>query len=252
MRAGWFMPEERLGPKARWWARTALTNLKFRGVFLPAVGRAAHDEDCLKLHFPSPMNVSNHPSPTAEAADFSEITYVVDAEDRLVRVSPEWADFAAQNGGDGLEPDAVVGRVLWDFFYDELTQKLYRDVLAHVRAGAATHLVLRCDGPERRRLIEMTVTRLDDGSVEFKNVLLAAKMRPEQKLFNHTTPRTAERVKVCSWCDRVKSGPDNWSEVEKAMEELQLVGAAALPAVQPTVCPVCAAKVCHLLADPGV
>jgi hypothetical protein len=181
--------------------------------------------------------------------DFREITYVVDAQDRLVAVSPEWSDFAVHNDGAELSPEQVKGRSLWEFIADETTQELYRAVLARVRTGPPADLVLRCDAPERRRLIEMEVTPQPEGQVAFKTVLLAAKDRPEQRLLNRTTPRTQQHVMVCSWCDRVSVGRDEWLEVEPAMERLGLDGAEELPRVEPVVCAQCYAKVMEILAQ---
>ncbi|MCE9610201.1 MAG: hypothetical protein K8R23_08320 [Chthoniobacter sp.] len=181
--------------------------------------------------------------------DFTEISYTIDPQDHLLTVSSEWVDFALKNHGDGLTPEYVKGRSLWDFITDEPTRELYEAVLAHVRSGPTTDLVLRCDAPERRRLIEMTVTLLADGNVEFKTVLLASKPRIAQRLFDRDTPRTARHLMVCSWCDKVSVGVDKWFEVEAAMEYLHLTGEAELPIIEPVVCPECYARVMEIISD---
>lgn len=180
--------------------------------------------------------------------DFSEISYVVDAKDHLVSVSQEWTEFALKNDGCEILPDEIVGRSLWDFITDDPTRELYEAVLEHVRRGEKEDFVLRCDAPERRRLIEMTVTRRPDGNVEFKTVLLASKPRAMQPLFARSTPRNGERVLVCSWCDMVNVDVDKWFEVEAAMEYLHLSDAPDLPRVESVVCPACYAKVMEILA----
>jgi len=179
---------------------------------------------------------------------FSEISYVIDAQDRIVSIGPEWTEFAQQNGGAELTPDKIIGHPLWKFIDDQPTRELYHEVLAHVREGAETELVLRCDSPEKRRLIRLVVSQLPDYAVGFKAVLLSSKSRPAQRLFDCSTPRTAARVMVCSWCDRVHHGKDEWVEVETAMECLNLVDATELPQLKPVVCPSCYAKVIETLA----
>ena len=181
--------------------------------------------------------------------DFTELSYIIDAQDRLVRVCSQWLEFALKNHGEGLAPDHVEGRSLWDFITDEPTRELYQAVLAHVRSGPTTDLVLRCDAPERRRLIEMIVTLLPDGNVEFRTVLLASKPRAAQRLLDKDTPRTARHVMVCSWCDKVNVDVDKWFEVEAAMEYLHLTGEAELPMIEPVVCPECYARVMEILSD---
>lgn len=175
--------------------------------------------------------------------DFTQISYVVDASDRIVSVSPEWSDFALQNDGEGLAPEEVIGQSLWRFIADESTKTLYAAVLAHVRRGPTTELVLRCDAPERRRLIEMTVTRQTDGRVEFRTVLLSSKQRPVQRLFAKSTPRNDRRLPVCSWCDKVKVADGKWFEVEGAMEYLRLAEDHMLPQIESVVCQHCYTKV---------
>ncbi len=181
--------------------------------------------------------------------DFSEISYVVDDQDRLVSVCTEWVQFALQNEGEGLTPEQLIGRSLWDFITDDPTRELYEAVLEHVRVGSPTDLVLRCDAPERRRLIEMIVTRRANGNVEFKTVLLASKARTAQRLLAKSTPRTAQHVMVCSWCELVNVDVEKWFEVEAAMEYLHLADESELPRIEPVVCPACYSKVMEILAS---
>lgn len=180
--------------------------------------------------------------------DFTEITYVVAPNDHLVEVSREWTEFALKNDGAEILPEEVIGRSLWDFIADDPTRELYEAVLDHVRSGQTTDLVLRCDAPERRRLIEMIVTRLPDGNVEFKTVLLASKPRAAQRLLARSTPRNGRRVMMCSWCDLVNVDVEKWFEVEAAMEYLEIADATELPAIDPVVCPACYTKVMEILA----
>lgn len=182
--------------------------------------------------------------------EFTQIIYVIDANDRLVSVSPEWTSFAIENDGEGLLPEAVAGRSLWDFIIDDATRDLYHAVLARARCGSTTDLVLRCDAPERRRLIEMIVTRRAEGEVEFRILLLAAKDRPAQRLFLRSTPRNGRHIMVCSWCGRVSAGAEEWLEVEEAMARLHLTNEAELPVPDPVVCPSCFAKVMEAVAPP--
>lgn len=179
--------------------------------------------------------------------DFTEITYVIDAQDRLVSVSAEWLEFAIRNGGENLEPSQVLGRVLWDFICDDPTREIYETVLDHVRAGVETDLILRCDAPECRRLIEMIVSRRANGDVEFKTVLLASKLRSPQRLLAKSTPRTAQHVMLCTWCDQVNVDVDKWFEVEAAMDYLRLTDEPELPMIEPVICPSCYAKVTEIL-----
>jgi len=196
----------------------------------------------------------------ASMTDFTEISYIIDGNDQIVSVSPEWTRFAVQNDGPELTPENVVGRWLWDFIEDEPTRELYRHVLDRVRSGCATELTLRCDAPGRRRLIEMIVSLRAEGNVEFKTRLLGAKDRPRQPLVAKSTPRNGERVLTCGWCNRVHAGTEEWLEVEEASDRLHLSDEPEQPRAEHVVCPDCFTKVTELLAqkdplkpvDPGV
>ena len=202
-------------------------------------------------HGEAPIDTDYH-LPFFTMRDFSQISYIVDSSDRLISLNQDWSSFAQNNGGEDLRPEAMSGRVLWDFIADEATRELYAAVLAKVRSGAPTYLVLRCDAPASRRLIEMAVHKLENGDVEFKTVLLAAKDRPFQRLFDHSTPRTTHHLMVCSWCDRVHVGGEEWVEVEEAMERLHLNDETELPQVDPMVCMACFTKVMEIVSGPGL
>ena len=94
----------------------------------------------------------------------------------------------------------------------------------------------------------MTVTRLPDGKVEFRTLLLAYKPRVAQRLLAKSTPRSSRHLMVCSWCDLVNVESDKWFEVEAAMEYLRLTDDIELPRIDPVVCPDCYAKVTEILA----
>jgi hypothetical protein len=181
-----------------------------------------------------------------------EISYVVDAQDRLVSVSPEWGEFARDNDAAELAREGVTGRTLWSFIHDDETRSLYRQLLARVRSGQPTNLVLRCDGPAVRRLIELRMRPGACGLIEFRSVLLASKRRPVQRLFDRSMPRSRERLRVCGWCDRVDTGRKQWAELEDAVEDLGLAGRAEWPGVEPCTCPVCREKVLHSLQEDAV
>lgn len=177
----------------------------------------------------------------------SDISYVVNARDRVVSVSPGWLEFARNNDGANLTQESVTGHKLWDFIRDETTRRLYRDVLSCVRSGRTASLVLRCDGPSERRLIELRVDRRPGNHVEFKTVQLAAKRRPAQRLLDRHVPRSRETVQICGWCDRVRTAAGEWKEVEAAVLEMRLARQARMPCLEPCTCPSCREKVLHAL-----
>lgn len=182
-------------------------------------------------------------------SDSSTITYVIDAEGMLISVCSNWEQFAEGNGGRGLKKEEILGRSLWSFIDDQPTRQLYQDILTHVRSGAATELILRCDAPDERRLLQVTLTPLSEGKVEFRARVISRKSRPVQRLLDRSTPRTSSRLMFCSWCDRFHLKSDRWVEVEDAVAKLGLEDAPELPRIKPVVCPACYTKIVDILAE---
>lgn len=170
--------------------------------------------------------------------DSPDITYRLDAHDTIVAVSESWNAFARANAGEGVTAQAVVGRPLWDFVSDPTTREIYRQVLAKIRGGATVQFTLRCDGPTCRRRLEMTVTALGDGGVEFRSRTLSVEDRPAEPLVAAPAGEGDALLRVCGWCKRVDVA-GQWLEVEEAMAELQLLERPLLPPMTHGICQAC-------------
>lgn len=173
------------------------------------------------------------------------VAYALDENDRLFAVNEEWSRFAVANDAPELYPQNILGHSIWEYIVDEATRELYRQVLKLVRSGEAVELVLRCDAPGERRLLEMTVRRGTDSDVEFTTRVLCAKPRPEQRLLKRSTPKNRARLRMCCWCNQVDVG--QWMELEEAAPKLGLENAAALPLIEYVTCPRCHAKISGIL-----
>lgn len=178
------------------------------------------------------------------SADQRLFVHFIDAEDRIVYISPEWLDFAAENA---YARDAAffLQRPLWDFVDDSETRYLYRTLLDKVRArGGALSLPYRCDSPDCRRFMEMRIVpESDDGRVRFESRILRLQPRPHVPLLDPATPRSHDLLKVCGWCKRVDCKPHSWLEAEQAIQLLGLFESAELPAISHGICPQCADQV---------
>src|SRR5687767_13204998 len=96
------------------------------------------------------------------------VSYRIDRDDRLEWVNEGWLLFAEANGGRGLEPARVRGRLLWDFISDPTIVHLYRLLVQRLRAGGPrVRFHIRCDAPAMRRLAAMEITGDRGGSVHF-------------------------------------------------------------------------------------
>ncbi|MGA2686412.1 MAG: hypothetical protein ABSF51_15340 [Verrucomicrobiota bacterium] len=162
----------------------------------------------------------------------------VDAVDRITFVDASWVAFAAENGLPALTAESVQGTSLWNYISELATQEFYRIFMNKVRTTGRTMVVpFRCDGPECRRFMEMTMASLGAGALEFRSLLLREEARPKVELLDPHFPRTEEWLTVCAWCKKVDVA--GWVEVEEAVRRLRLFDRARLPRLTHGVCPAC-------------
>lgn len=164
------------------------------------------------------------------------LSYRIDCDDRIVAVSDEWTSFALANDGVRVMPADVVGRVIWDLI--PAAEVLYAPLLYAVRGQQKTLRVrLRCDSPERRRLLEMQFVPVPLLGVEFRTQEVAWQPRDLVRL--GAPSAGGDLLRICSWCNRIEAG-GHWYEAEEAMAQLGGLERAALPAVTHGMCPDCA------------
>ena len=162
----------------------------------------------------------------------------VDAEDRIAFVDASWAAFAEENGAPALTAESVRGTPLWNYVSENVTQEFYRIFMRKVRATGRTIVVpFRCDGPECRRFMEMSILPLGNGALEFRSALLREEARPRVDLLDPDFPRTDQLLTLCAWCKKVKLA--GWVEVEESVRQLGLFEQARLPQITHSVCPAC-------------
>jgi hypothetical protein len=172
------------------------------------------------------------------------VRYVIDADDKISFVDAGWCRFAEANDGAELTPSVILGQSLWDHITDLTTSKLYQQIVARVRQGKSSRFVLRCDGPECRRLLEMTIISGPNGSVEFETRLLSLETREPVALLSREMPRSTDMLRSCAWCNRIDagSGSNDWVEVEEATNRLRLFEREVMPQLTHGICESCHAK----------
>ncbi len=157
---------------------------------------------------------------TQQAADSESraIVYRVDRNDRITSVSDGWEAFAESNECRSLPQENVVGSSLWGHIQDPVTTELYREMMAFVRAQRRrAQFQFRCDSPDVKRFMRMSIDPLPDGALEFRSELVTAE--PRRVPFHVQASFRAFPVLVrCSVCNRVKTGSE-WRDVVDAVEE---------------------------------
>jgi hypothetical protein len=172
-----------------------------------------------------------------EALD--RISYSIDKEDRLIRISRSWTDFAVENDAPELAAENVEGRALWVFISDETTEHLYRQIVENVRSGISSSFGLRCDSPGWRRSLVLTINPAPDGEVTFDAEVLKVEPREEQILFDRKAERSDEFVKTCGWCNRIEAPTGSWAQVEDAVFLLDLFWTHLPPKLLHGICSEC-------------
>lgn len=177
-----------------------------------------------------------------------EIVYRIDADDRIVFVNDQWDRFAGSNGGDDVLSSVVLGRSLWGYINGLTTRQIYRQILDRTRAGTAVVYPLRCDSPDRRRLLEMNVRLADGGAVEFRSRTLSEEPRSALGLLDRRQPRTDDLLAVCSWCEKVRVA-GRWVDVEDAIAALALFQQSELPSLTHGMCQTCSESMNKVIAN---
>lgn len=170
----------------------------------------------------------------------------INARDRISFANEDWYAFARENGGDSLTPANLIGRHLFDFLCHEETKHLFDVLIQQVRRTGRTMVFpFRCDSPDYRRFMELTVNRHQQGEVEFCSRILWKERRVPMKLLASDVVRSDERLIMCGWCKRVALPEGRWAEVEVAVSEMGLFAKPKLPRIVQGICPRCSTTVSH-------
>lgn len=171
--------------------------------------------------------------------DEREFVHCVDASDRVIWTNRAWCDFAEENQVSRLS-DAVRGASLWDFIRGRETRYLFQLMMEKVRREKGPLTVpFRCDAPDRRRFMEMTLRSGPDASVVFSSRLVKQEFRESVALLAGDAARSEELLHCCGWCKKFQLPSGQWEEAERAIVELGLFEAVAVPRISHGVCPVC-------------
>lgn len=171
----------------------------------------------------------------------SSYIYRIDERDLIVSVSDNWLAFAVANQADeSCYPDRVINSPLWNYIDGLETSHLYRILLECIRSkNRAVTLPFRCDAPDRQRYLELKISPLGRGGVEFVSRIIREAPRESVRLLEAAVPRTDELVVMCSICKKVRLSEQRWVEVEDAIRELKLFERDAMPTISHGICPDC-------------
>jgi hypothetical protein len=170
-------------------------------------------------------------------------TYQVDAQGRITFVDERWMAFARENAAPRYADTATLyGMPLLSFICDSTTKHIYTVLMDRVRRERVTMRVpFRCDAPDRRRWLELTLTPQPDEGIAFESRTL--RVEPRERVVITEQARGAEALmRMCSWCKRVAVPGAAWVEVEEAVARLRLFGDEDVPQITHGICPGCVTR----------
>lgn len=176
------------------------------------------------------------------ANDFADVrpVYIIDAQDRIVFVNPAWSRFVAPPRGVGPALPDVIGRPIWDRIPDGVVRQLWELLYSRVRAiGGSVFVPTRADRADERRLIDIELTPLGDGSIRHVCEPVWREGRPAVALLDPAYPRDERGLRCCMWCRRIQVRLGGWEEIEDAQQTLAIPADSTLPRLEPTACTTC-------------
>ena len=99
------------------------------------------------------------------------LDYLLDRNDRVARVCPQWSDLARHRMAMRLDDEMVLGRSLWDFVQGGATQRLYDALIYNARrTGQKITFNYRGDSPSAIRYMRMVLLPGHHGIVRFRSL----------------------------------------------------------------------------------
>lgn len=167
--------------------------------------------------------------------------YVIDKDDRIISVSDNWLTFAQENNAaETCHPNKIINKSLWHFIDGIETTQLYKLILNNVRKqNKSITLPYRCDAPDKRRYLELTITPIQLQCIEFISCIVHEEPRAPIAVLNPNRARSADFIKICSLCKKVELPQKAWTEVENAVIALRLFENDTMPQLSHGLCPEC-------------
>jgi hypothetical protein len=105
-------------------------------------------------------------------------TYILDGKGRIISINGPWDEFAHENGGVDIYANDIQGQLIWDFISGDAT-RMWFDTLINFAAikNEIIKRPYRCDSPEFKRYMRMTITPEGNGLLRIDHELLSLEQR---------------------------------------------------------------------------
>jgi len=168
-------------------------------------------------------------------------SYTIDENDIIVDVSDNWGLFAEMNfGGSKCFPVNIIGSSLWDHIHDKETKHLYNIILQKIREhNHQVFLPFRCDSPEKRRFLKLSIIPIAEGSVIFNSQIIKEDLREPVDLLRYDIERSNDLIRICSMCKKIAVSDIEWEEVEIAVRKMKIFEMGIVPQLTHGICHSC-------------
>lgn len=142
-----------------------------------------------------------------------DTAYLLDQDDCIVGVSGPWLEFSDENGGVGLDLESIIGKPIWHFVAGDDTKMWLSAILMHVRLkGEPIERSYRCDSPELKRFMKMTIHPGEHGALTVSHQLISTEEPPVAVFIKPGSgAKTLPTDLRCSICGKIKSKGE-WHE----------------------------------------
>lgn len=165
--------------------------------------------------------------------------YEIDAVDRLAKLCPSWEDVATRFGTQSLKVNEVLGRSIWTFLEGDTVICQYARIFETVRQSRQrVEMRIRSDGPGRQSLMRVAVLPLQSQTLRVEVETIRDRAVPIRPLWDPRRPRSAARVRACSWCKSIEVAGE-WHALPKAEALRTDLNSTCPPVVVHDICPHC-------------
>jgi hypothetical protein len=191
------------------------------------------------------MNPTSIAGENARGSTVHPLSYTLDETNAIIAVTGNWDRFAAENGGDDLLSMKIIGQRLDRFIAGDVTRMFVRTMLMSARTLKRNiQRTYRCDSPQIKRFMEMTIVPLGDGVLEVCHRHIRSEPYRYAVAFTPAAAGTTTGlIKRCSVCNRVRLR-QSWRDADDALlsESPPAAGATTQLTVIYGVCPDCLAR----------
>jgi hypothetical protein len=163
----------------------------------------------------------------------------VDKENNITFVNAAWERFAVENDAPELAGQQVIGTNIFDYIAGADDRKMHSLLLDAVRrTGRTAEYRFRCDSPEGRRYMVMTVSPLRSGMVEYRSRIERFEKRGSPAIiFARNSARSEATLTACSWCRRILVDRE-WLEADH-LKVLRFLDRDRMPQLSSGICDDC-------------